>query len=63
MVTARGGACRSCVARHEPPSHRILPPASGLPTIESMDIAIHHRPDAPELVRQIDAALARLVDE
>jgi DNA-binding transcriptional LysR family regulator len=49
-------------ARTALPSHRILPPASGLPAIDTMEIAIHHRHDAPELVRQIAASLARLVD-
>jgi DNA-binding transcriptional LysR family regulator len=45
------------------PDHRILPAASGLPAIDTMEIAMHHRHDAPELIRQIAAALAQLVDE
>jgi DNA-binding transcriptional LysR family regulator len=45
------------------PGHRVLPPASGLPAIDTMEIAIHHRHDAPELTRQIAAAFAQLVDE
>jgi DNA-binding transcriptional LysR family regulator len=44
------------------PGHRVLPPARGLPVVDTMEIAIHHRDDAPDLVRDIAAALARLVE-
>jgi hypothetical protein len=44
------------------PGHHILPPARGLPAVDTMEIAIHHRDDAPDLVRGIAAALAGLVE-
>lgn len=44
------------------PAHRVLSPASGLPAVEAMEIAIHHRRDAPELVRDVSALLAGIVE-
>jgi DNA-binding transcriptional LysR family regulator len=44
------------------PGHRILPPERGLPAIDTMEIAIHHRDDAPALVHDVAAALPSLVE-
>lgn len=44
------------------PTHRILSPTSGLPAIETMEVAIHHRSDAPALIRQLASALAQIVE-
>jgi len=44
------------------PAHRIVPPERGLPSMEAMEIVIHHRPDAPLPIRQIAAMLARILE-
>lgn len=49
-------------ARTTLPGHRALPLESGLPAMDAMEIAIHHRPDAPDMIRRIADELARIVD-
>lgn len=44
------------------PNHRILSESSGLPLPDPMEIAVHYRPDASELTRQVAAMLAQLVE-
>lgn len=50
-------------ARAVLPGHQVLGPESGFPLIETMEIAIHHRPEAGPLLLELAARLARLVHE
>ncbi|MEZ0388169.1 MAG: LysR substrate-binding domain-containing protein [Verrucomicrobium sp.] len=43
------------------PAHRVLGEEHGLRTIDTMEIVLHHRPDADEVVRDLAGQLARLV--
>lgn len=43
--------------------HRIVKPKDGLPAIETMEIALHHRPEASPLVIALASDLAKLIGE
>ena len=45
------------------PNHRILSESAGLPLPDPMEIAIHYRPDASDLTRQVATMLAQLVED
>ncbi|WP_274626251.1 LysR substrate-binding domain-containing protein [Arvimicrobium flavum] len=49
-------------ARTALPGHRVLTPDSGLPKAGMMEIAIHHRADAADHIRQLAALLAEAVE-
>jgi DNA-binding transcriptional LysR family regulator len=48
-------------ARAVTADHVVLTPKSGLPAIETMDIALLHRPTADAVVKELARALARML--
>lgn len=47
-------------ARAVTPEHVVLTPKSGLPAIETMDIALLHRPTADDVVKELARAVGRM---
>lgn len=43
--------------------HTVLGAGSGLPSVETMEIAVHHRPDADMLVRELATNFAKMTQE
>lgn len=45
------------------PAHKIVPASAGLPTVDPMEIVIHHIENGPEQTRQLVEILRAIVSE